>query len=116
MATALSSDVAPSDFCLVLVTVPNETSARTIAQSLLTEKLAACIKSFGVDSCYHWEGEVQQDKEFQLLIKTRRSCFEPLVEYLSAIHPYEVPEIVAIPMIAGAMPYLNWIEQNTQAR
>ncbi|MFM2429612.1 MAG: hypothetical protein RLZZ511_825 [Cyanobacteriota bacterium] len=113
MATAPTPELA--EFCIVFVTVPNETSARTIAQSLLQAKLAACIKSFGVDSCYHWAGEVQQDKEFQLMIKTQRSCFEQLVTHLSAIHPYELPEIVAIPIIAGAMPYLNWIEQSTKA-
>jgi periplasmic divalent cation tolerance protein len=101
-------------FCLVLVTVPNETAAKAIAHRLLTEKLAACINFVGVESCYLWEGEINHDREVQLLIKTQQHLFPHLSAKLTAIHPYDIPEIIAIPIVAGNAPYLNWIRQSTQ--
>jgi periplasmic divalent cation tolerance protein len=100
-------------FCLVLVTVPNETAAKAIAQSLLSAQLAACINFVGVESCYLWEGAIHHDREVQLLIKTQQHLFPDLSDKLTAIHPYEIPEIIAIPIVAGNAPYLNWIAQST---
>jgi periplasmic divalent cation tolerance protein len=102
-----------SEFCLVLVTVPNETAATAIAHNLLTAKLAACINFLGVESCYLWEGEINHDREVQLLIKTQRQLLPALSAKLTDIHPYDIPEIIAIPIVAGNAPYLNWIRQST---
>jgi periplasmic divalent cation tolerance protein len=105
--------IEPSEFCLVLVTVPNETAAKAIAQSLLGAQLAACINFVGVESCYLWEGEINHDREVQLVIKTQRHLFTALATKLTAIHPYDIPEIIAIPIVAGSAPYLNWIRTST---
>jgi periplasmic divalent cation tolerance protein len=107
--------IQPSEheFCLVLVTVPNETAAKAIAHHILTAKLAACINFYGVESCYRWEGEINHDREVQLVIKTQSHLFTDLAAKLTAIHPYDIPEIIAIPIVAGATPYLNWIRQST---
>jgi periplasmic divalent cation tolerance protein len=115
MAIEPSSIQPPkSEFCLVLVTVPNETAAKAIAHSLLNAKLAACINFFGVESCYLWEDKINHELEVQLIIKTQSHLFPDLTAKLTAIHPYDIPEIIAIPIVAGAPPYLNWIRHSTQ--
>jgi periplasmic divalent cation tolerance protein len=103
-----------SEFCLVLVTVPNATAAKAIAHNLLTAKLAACVNCFGVESCYLWEDAIQHECEVQLLIKTQSHLFTDLTAKLTEIHPYDIPEIIAIPIVAGSPPYLNWIRQSTR--
>ncbi len=110
---AIEQPTIQSEFCLVLVTVPNATAAKAIAHHILTEKLAACVNCFGVESCYLWEGEIHHDREVQLLIKTQSHLFTALAAKLTAIHPYDIPEIIAIPIVAGSGPYLNWIRQST---
>jgi periplasmic divalent cation tolerance protein len=115
MAIEPSSTQPPmGEFCLVLVTVPNETAAKAIAHNLLEAKLAACINFFGVESCYIWEDEINQEREVQLIIKTQSHRFPALEAKLTAIHPYDIPEIIAIPIVAGALPYLNWIRHSTK--
>jgi periplasmic divalent cation tolerance protein len=104
------------EFCLVLVTVPNETAAKAIAHQILTEQLAACINFCGVESCYRWEGAIHHDREVQLVIKTQSHLFTALAAKLTEIHPYDIPEIIAIPIVAGTSPYLNWIRQNTGSK
>ncbi|MBE9028528.1 divalent-cation tolerance protein CutA [filamentous cyanobacterium LEGE 11480] len=104
-----------TEFCLVLVTTPNETCAKSIARTLLTEQLAACINCLAVDSFYQWEDKLNHDHEFQLIIKTQSQLFDELAARLTVMHPYEVPEIIAIPVTAGAPPYLNWLRQNTRS-
>jgi periplasmic divalent cation tolerance protein len=117
MAIEPSSIQPPdSEFCLVLVTVPNETAAQAIAQSILSAKLAACVNCFGVESCYLWEDSIQHEREVQLMIKTRHQLFPALSAKLTAIHPYDIPEIIVIPIVAGATPYLNWIRTSTTKR
>jgi periplasmic divalent cation tolerance protein len=105
--------VQPSEFCIVLVTAPNETCAKSIARILLTEKLAACVNCFAVVSFYTWENELNQDHEFQLIIKTQNQRFDALAKRLHEIHPYEVPEVLAIPIVTGAPSYLKWLQHNT---
>lgn len=105
-----------SQYCTVLVTVPNGTIAETIAHALLEAKLAACVSLFPVTSIYTWQGEVQQEGELQLLIKTDLARFSELEAMVRSLHPYEVPEIIALPIVAGSPPYLQWIaEQVTRA-
>jgi len=102
------------DFCLILVTVRSEAESATLANALLTEKLAACINILPIRSCYFWQGEIQNDQEWQLLIKTRSNLFEKLAERVKILHSYDVPEIIAVPIVAGSVTYLNWIADNTQ--
>ncbi|MBD2326835.1 divalent-cation tolerance protein CutA [Alkalinema sp. FACHB-956] len=105
-----------SQYCTVLVTVPNGTIAETIAHALLEAKLAACVSLFPVTSIYTWQGEVQQEGELQLLIKTELARFGEIDAMVRSLHPYEVPEVIALPIVAGSLPYLQWIaEQVTGA-
>jgi periplasmic divalent cation tolerance protein len=67
----------------------------------------------GISSIYTWKGELCREEECLLIIKTRLELFEPLRERIVALHPYEVPEIVAIPIVAGHVPYLDWIDEST---
>ena len=95
---------------LVLCTCPDEASATRIAQALVAERLAACVTRLpGARSVYRWHGAIEQADEVQLLIKTTRAGFEPLRTRLAALHPYAVPEILALPVEAGHAPYLDWL-------
>jgi len=100
-----------SDYCLALSTCPDEQSARRLANGLIAARLAACVNIVpGVVSIYPWKGQVETAEERLLVIKARRSGFDALRDYLRASHPYELPEIIAIPIVAGLPEYLAWID------
>jgi periplasmic divalent cation tolerance protein len=100
-----------SDRLVVLSTVGGEEEAERIAQRLVEQGLAACVNVLpGVVSFYRWKGRLERDVERLLLIKTRAERFEALREAIVALHPYEVPEIVALPVTAGHAPYLEWLD------
>mgnify|MGYP000421615794 FL=1 len=103
-------------YILALVTAPSFETAEGIAHKLVEQKLAACVNILpGVRSIYAWKGEIHTDEESLLLIKTRVALFsEKLAPAIKAIHPYEVPEIIALPIEMGAADYLDWIGQETQ--
>ncbi len=104
-----------SDYCLVYVTVGSEAQAQQIAQALLLDKLAACVNCVGpMQSTYVWQGEIQADSEFLLMIKTRQSLFETLSQRVSELHSYELPEIIAVPLSQGLPAYLQWIQDSTK--
>jgi len=100
---------------VVLITAPNKEVGRQIAQALLEQRLAACVNILpGVNSLYIWEGKLQDEEEALLVVKTRAGLFqEGLVPAVQAIHPYQVPEIVAVPVLMGLRSYLEWIEKET---
>ena len=100
---------------VVLITTPSLEVARQIAITLLKQKLAACVNVLpGVRSYYTWKGQPQEDQEVLLLVKTRPALFESrLVPAVLAIHPYELPEIIALPISMGLEGYLNWINEET---
>lgn len=100
---------------LVLCTAPDPDVAATLARGLVEAKLAACVNVVpGLRSFYVWKGDVHDEPEVQLLIKTRRARFAALSEWLADNHPYEVPEIIALPIEAGAKSYLGWLEEQTR--
>lgn len=104
-----------SEHSVVLVTCPDRDSGAKIAGKLVEEKLAACANLLdGVTSIYSWKGEIQQDAEVLLIIKTRRAHFSLLEGRVKDLHPYEVPEIICMDIAAGNIPYLNWIDETTQ--
>ena len=103
-----------SSYCLVMVTVASSEEGKKIAQALLTGKLAACISMTPVESFYTWQEEINHDREWQLFIKTRFNLFSQVAEKIQALHSYEVPEIIALPILAGSQPYLNWIADSTK--
>lgn len=94
---------------LVFVTASSETEAKTLARTLVEKRLAACVTCFPIQSVYTWKGEMQSDEEWQLSIKTDLVNFSALETQIKELHSYEVPEIVAVPIVAGSMSYLNWI-------
>lgn len=98
---------------IVFVTASSEVEAKTIARTLLETRLAACVSFFAIQSVYTWNGEIQADEEWQLLIKTDLANFSALEIQIEKLHSYEVPEIVAVPIVAGSMSYLNWIGEHT---
>jgi periplasmic divalent cation tolerance protein len=102
-----------STFVIVLTTMPAEDQAAGLARTLVEERLAACVNVVGgVTSVYLWQGEIQQDRECQLLIKTREHLVEPLRERLQALHPYEVPEFLVLQVAGGSGPYLAWLDES----
>jgi periplasmic divalent cation tolerance protein len=104
-----------TDALVVLVTAPGADRAAEIARALVEERLAACGNVVpGLRSIYRWEGRVQDDAEALLLLKTTRDRFEALRERILALHPYQVPEVIALPVEAGSAPYLEWIRAETR--
>ena len=93
-----------------MVTCPNKTVARRIATALVTRRLAACVNLLpGVESTFRWQGKIDRCREVLLLIKTTRGRFGSLARVLVRLHPYEVPEVIALPITAGSAPYLQWV-------
>ena len=100
---------------VVLVTVGSEQEAETIATALLEERLAACVNvTSPVRSLYRWEGRIADDREWQLIIKTQARLFEALAARVRALHSYDVPEIIALPVLAGTTDYVDWIQNETK--
>jgi periplasmic divalent cation tolerance protein len=103
-----------TDALVVLVTAPTPERAAEIARALVDERLAACGNVVpGLRSIYRWEGKIQDDGEALLLLKTTRARFEALRARIVELHPYEVPEVLALPVEAGSAPYLEWIAAET---
>lgn len=102
---------------LVITNLPERASAERVAETLVTEGAAACVNILaGCTSVYRWEGKLEHAQEVPLLIKTTRAAFPRLEAALRKLHPYALPEIIALPVSAGLPEYLNWVEQETQAR
>lgn len=97
------------DYGVILVTASSQTEAELIAHVLVEAKLAACVSLTPIRSVYIWKGEVCQDEEWQLIIKTRLEHFSALEAKVRTLHSYELPEIIALPIVAGSQPYLQWI-------
>jgi periplasmic divalent cation tolerance protein len=100
----------------VFSTFPSPDQAAEVARTLVTEGLAACVNLVGpVRSIYRWKGEVCDDQETLAVIKTTRERFEAMKTRLVALHPYEVAEVIAMPIEAGHAPYLAWVAGETSA-
>ena len=99
-----------SEFLVVYITASGE-NAKDLASALVREKLAACVNRIpGVESTYTWEGRVERDTEDLLIVKTRADLFDRLKKRVQALHGYDVPEIIAVPIAAGSESYLAWME------
>ena len=99
-----------TDVRVVLVTCPHAEAAATLARTLVEERLAACGNVLpGLRSIYRWEGEVLDEPEVLLLLKTTAARFEALHERVLALHPYQVPEVISLAVEAGHAPYLEWV-------
>jgi len=99
-----------SDLQLVFTTAPDPLVAEAIARALVESQLAACVSLLpGVTSVYRWQGQVETAREVQLLIKTRSANFDALQEQITRLHPYALPELVAVPIDGGLPAYLDWV-------
>jgi periplasmic divalent cation tolerance protein len=100
---------------VALVTCPSAAVGETIGRALVEARLAACVNVVpGVTSIYRWEGKVVRDREVLLVVKTRPARFAALRRRVIALHPYTLPEIIALPVRAGLPAYLDWIAQATR--
>ncbi len=101
----------------VLTTTESEEDARRIARALLDKKLAACLQIIGpIKSIYRWKGEIVEGEEWLCLIKTRSELYQRVEREILEMHPYEVPEIIAVPVSNGHSEYLRWIDECTEVR
>jgi len=97
----------------VVVAVPNLRIGRALARGALAARLAACVQISGpVTSHYVWKGREESTREHLVLFKTRKSCFPALARLVRTLHPYEVPEIVALPIVAADGAYSRWVKQS----
>ncbi|MCU0247809.1 MAG: divalent-cation tolerance protein CutA [Bryobacter sp.] len=100
-----------TDKIVVLSTAPSQAEATRLARHLLTRRVAACVNILpGARSVYRWKGAVEEAEEHVLVIKSRRDLFDSLQRELASLHTYEVPEVVALPIIAGSESYLSWLD------
>jgi len=102
--------IPPStSFVVVLTTAGSEREAKTIAEALIAAELAACVSLFPMQSVYRWQGNVQHEAEWQLVIKTRLTRFEALSKKVKELHSYETPELIVLPIVTGSAAYLSWM-------
>jgi periplasmic divalent cation tolerance protein len=100
---------------VVITTTDSEDAAGTLARAVVGARLAACVQVSGpVRSVYRWDGEVRDDREWQLWIKTAYDRVDELTEFVKARHAYDVPEVVALPVLGGNPDYLEWITSETR--
>ncbi len=96
-------------------TCPDATSADIVARALVEERLAACVSQLpGVRSTYRWQGVIEQGEEVLLMIKTTSERIDALIARVRALHPYELPELIAVEAVGGLAPYLDWVVQQTR--
>ena len=102
---------------LILTQMPDRASAQSLARSLVESRLAACV-SIGapVESLYHWRGQIETAEEVPVAVKTRAERYAAVEAAIREQHPYELPEILAVPAVHGLGPYLDWIAGETVAR
>jgi len=104
-------------YTLLVSTAPSLKKARELAGLLISRKLAACVSILpGLESHYCWKGKRERSKEVLLLIKTKTSAYRSLEKTLLKHHPYEVPELIALPITKGNKRYLNWISRETKEK
>ena len=100
----------PNDFLLVLCSFSDIAEAKVCAQELVKQNLAGCLNLItGMTSFYQWEGELREDAECLLVIKTTQANYEAVELFLKANHSYDTPEIIAVPIVKGSTDYLNWL-------
>ncbi len=99
-----------TDYIQVVTTTEREEDAAAIARALVEEQLAACVQVLGpISSTYRWKGQIETAREWQCWAKSRRSLFDELRQTICRLHPYDVPEILALPILDGSPEYLDWL-------
>ncbi len=99
---------------LIVTNYPDPTSATALAEELIKQHLAACVNvSSAGRSIYRWQGKIESAEEFQVWIKTRKQHYDRVEQLIKMMHPYELPEIIMVPIIGGLTAYLQWINDET---
>jgi periplasmic divalent cation tolerance protein len=106
-----------SDTLLIFTNLPDREAALELARKLVERRLAACVNVLaGCTSVYRWKGEVDQADEVPVLVKTRSARYDEVEAAIRELHPYELPEIVAVPVVRGLPDYLDWVGEETAIR
>ena len=106
-----------TDYVVALSTVGKREDAERIGRALVERRVAACVNVVsGLTSIYRWKGTIEAEEERLLVIKTRRERIEALRAALVSLHPYEVPELIVLPIEAGHAPYLAWLDESVADR
>lgn len=104
-----------TDYVLVLTTLPASADAATFAARLVDERLAACVNVLPpMESVYRWKVQIEREAERQLVIKTAADRLDALTARIHALHPYDVPEVLVLPILDGSQSYLSWITESTR--
>lgn len=105
----MTSSPALSDYCIVLTTTDKEDVAKEIAGKLVEADLAACVQIDQVNSFYKWEGKVQNDNEYRLMVKARSSNYDLIEKKITSLHNYQLPQILKLDISGGSKAYLDWL-------
>ncbi len=100
-------------YCIILTTCPDRREADMLACELVNRRLAACVQTSPVTSCYYWDGSACRETEIKLAIKTKTDLYRSVEKFILEHHSYEVPQIIQIPVTDGSQKYLDWIDANT---
>ena len=104
-----------SNYIVIYITTSSATEAKKIGRVLVEEKLAACSNIISpIRSIYSWQGKICDDKEALMILKTKKELFKQIIKRVEELHSYDVPEIIAIPIIDGSSKYLSWINEETK--
>jgi periplasmic divalent cation tolerance protein len=104
-----------SKYVVILITAPKGEEAERIANLLVSEKKVACVNIIdGIHSIFFWEGKVSSEEEALLVVKTKENLLEDVITTVKNIHPYTVPEVIALPIIRGNLDYLSWIDDSVR--
>lgn len=103
------------DYIIIYCTVPNKNEGKEIAKALVKYKLVACVNIIDkIESIFSWDGQMMEEKEALMMIKTRRDLFESVNKVIQKLHSYNVPEVIAVPITEADETYLQWIEHETR--
>ena len=104
-----------SEYIQLFTTTEKKEDAKIISRQVVEKRLAACVQIMGpITSTYWWKEKVEQTEEWLCIMKSKRDLYKDLEQAIMSIHPYEVPEIVAVPIVAGSQSYLEWLEQEVK--
>lgn len=105
----------PRMYLVVLITAPDNENGRKIARHLLEKRLVSCVNITQASSMYWWEGKIEETNEVLLIAKTTADKLDELIKEVRSIHPYQLPEIIALPIVGGYIDYLEWVKRETHA-
>ena len=101
---------------MIYTTLPDRATTEKVSKTLIKENLVACVNFFSIESIYRWKNKLCEDKEYALIMKTRKSLYGKVEKKLKELHPYEIPAIVSYEIKDGLSDYLSWIKEETKEK